>query len=399
MRRLLFIVLACGLLFIACFAVQAGEWSGSIAAELRYFPRDPLSPDAFEHTNLALSFEPEYVHQWDDGRQQFVFVPYLLLDQHDSKRTHFDIRELTWLKASEDWELRVGVRKVFWGVTEFNHLVDIINQDDEVVNIDAEDKLGQPMVNYALIGDWGTLDFFVLPGFRERTFPGKDGRPRGELYVDTNQADYESGARDKHIDYALRWSKTIDDWDVALSYFYGTNRDPQFRIGSKNGEPVLVPVYNIIQQGGLELQYTSEEWLWKLEAIARSGRNEKDFFSATGGFEYTFVGIFDTAADLGIIGEYTLDDRRNNSPTPFENDIALGARLALNDAQSSELLAGIVFDLDSSAKFYSLEASRRIGDNWKLNLEARFNSHIPEDDPSFAFRDEDFVQLQLEWFF
>jgi len=58
--------------------------------------------------------------------------------------------------------LQVG----FWGVTEFQHLVDIINQTDLVENIDTEDKLGQPMINLALINDWGTVDLFIMPYFR-----------------------------------------------------------------------------------------------------------------------------------------------------------------------------------------------------------------------------------------
>ena len=67
---------------------------------------------------------------------------------------------------------------MFWGVTELRHLVDIINQTDLVENLDGEQKLGQPMVQLTLLKDWGTLDFFAMPYFRERTFTGPDGRPR-----------------------------------------------------------------------------------------------------------------------------------------------------------------------------------------------------------------------------
>ncbi len=79
-------------------------------------------------------------------------------------------------------ETRVGVRRVFWGVTEFQHLVDIINQSDSVEDIDNEDKLGQPMINLSLVKDWGIVDFFVLPYFRERTFAGAEGRPGLAFY-------------------------------------------------------------------------------------------------------------------------------------------------------------------------------------------------------------------------
>ena len=59
------------------------------------------------------------------------------------------------------------------GVTESRHLVDVLNQVDGVEDIDEEDRLGQPMINISTQRDWGSVDLFVLPGFRERTFAGQ----------------------------------------------------------------------------------------------------------------------------------------------------------------------------------------------------------------------------------
>ena len=77
----------------------------------------------------------------------------------------------------------------------------------------------------------------------------------------------------------------------------------------------------------------------------------------------------------------------------------LGLRLTLNDVQSSELLAGSIFDLESQARFFLVEASRRLGDNWKLSLDAYIYSNMPVEDPAYGFRHEDFVQLELAWYF
>ena len=46
------------------------------------------------------------------------------------------------MRSNRDWSLSIGLGKVFWGVTEFNHLVDVINQTDLVEGIDGEAKLG-----------------------------------------------------------------------------------------------------------------------------------------------------------------------------------------------------------------------------------------------------------------
>ncbi|TGO02829.1 hypothetical protein PN36_18405 [Candidatus Thiomargarita nelsonii] len=382
------------------FNAQGGEWSGYIASELRYFPQSPLSIDQYENVNIALSAQPEYHHEWDNGDQYFRFVPFVRLDQHDSERSHFDIRELTWLKAAKNWELRLGIRKLFWGVTESQHLVDIINQTDLVDHPDTEEKLGQPMINLALFRDWGTVNFFILPGFRERTFPGRKGRLfGGGIPIDMEQSRYESGAKEKHVDWAVRWQQMLGNWDIGLSHFSGTSRAPRLLPGTdERGRFVLIPYYEQIEQTGLDLQLTREDMLWKLEMISRNDQDGR-FTALTGGFEYTFVGVFDTDASLGVLTEYQFDDRHDNAMTPFEDDLMLGMRLALNDAQSTELLAGAVFDLDSSARSYLVEASRRLGDSWKLSLDVYIYSDIPIDDLAYGFRHEDFVQLELAWYF
>jgi hypothetical protein len=72
-------------------------------------------------------------------------VPFFRVDQRDSNRTHFDLRELNWLAVIGALEFLLGVSKVFWGVTEFVHLVDIVKPGRRGENIDGEEKLGQPM--------------------------------------------------------------------------------------------------------------------------------------------------------------------------------------------------------------------------------------------------------------
>ncbi|MDQ3774277.1 MAG: hypothetical protein M3461_07895 [Pseudomonadota bacterium] len=163
---------------------------------------------------------------------------------------------------------------MFWGVAESRHLVNIINQDDRVEDIDEEDKLCQPMVNLNLSQDWGNLSLFILPGFRERTFPDREARLRGQLFVDTDRAEFESAAEEWHVDYAARWSHTFEDWDIGVAQFWGTAREP--RLIATPAPPqrprFQISRYDIIDQTSLDLQVTKGSWLWKLEAITRGGQ-------------------------------------------------------------------------------------------------------------------------------
>ena len=373
------------------------EVRGNVAGEYRHFFQDPV--DERQHDgNGSFSAEVEIFNEWDDRRQMFAFTPFLRVDQQDDERTHADIRELTWLYIARDWELRVGIRKLFWGVTESQHLVDIINQTDLVENVDGEDKLGQPMINLALIQNWGALDLFVMPYFRERTFPGVDGRLRTELPVDTDQARYESSDEERHVDYALRWDHNISVWDFGLSHFYGNSREPRLLLGQDEGKPVLIPFYDVIHQTGLDVQATIGSWLWKFEGIHRIGQAET-FNAVTAGFEYTFFGIFATPQDLGVLVEYLHDDRGEEAPTPFEDDTLLGMRWVLNDEQSTEALFGVVVDNSGEGMALNLEASRRFGAHWKLNLEARGYADTDAGDPLHGLRNDDYAQVELFYFF
>lgn len=392
----IYVLLVSAILVGIHIPATAGELSGYSAVEYRYFLHESPYPEPSQHDPSAV-LAPEYYHAWDEDNQSLIIAPFFRWDSQDSERTHFDVRELSWLKVSDDWELKLGVSKVYWGVTESQHLVDIINQTDQVENIDGEEKLGQSMINLSFFKDWGTLDLFVLPYFRERTFPSTDGRLRSNPPIDADKADYESGAGQHHIDAAIRWSQTFGNWDIGLSHFYGTSREPLFS-PDRMSQKGLIPFYELINQTGMDVQMTTESWLWKLEVIRRESDFET-FTASTGGFEYTFYGVLETNIDIGVIAEYLFDDRNVNLTSPFENDLMMGTRLTWNDEQSTELLLGVVQDLDSSDASWNLEASRRIGNRWKLSLEGRFFKVGKPETPLYFVRDDDYIQLELARYF
>jgi hypothetical protein len=370
--------------------------SGRVSPEFRGFFTRPERPEQ-PRASVSLAIEPEF--SMKSGGHDFRIVPFFRLDSADAERTHFDVREALWRTGRRNWELRAGVGKVFWGVTESQHLVDVINQTDFVENIDTEDKLGQPMAVLTLMPRWGNIEIFLLPGFRQRTFPGQNGRLRFPLRVATELAEFESPFGKRHVDAALRWSGHAGAWDIGLSHFRGTTRDPLFSIGvDANGESVLIPRYDLIDQTGLDLQATSGGWLWKLEAISRGGQGSR-FNAATGGFEYTFGNVWRTGLDLGLLAEYLFDSRGRLANTPFEDDVFLGMRFEFNDVQTTQMLAGTIVDRKTGAVFASVEASRRLGDRWRLNLEARLFVGLPPTDYLYGFRNDDHVQLEFSWYF
>jgi len=388
-----------GLGFGALFSVNAlAGFSSEVGLELRYFPTSGISgQDQFQP---SVRGELEYSESGDDN--SFEVVIFGRADKEDSERSHVDLREAAWTHVGDSFELKAGVSKVFWGVTESRHLVDVINQSDIVENVDGEDKLGQLMTKVSFERDWGTLDLFWLPYFRERTFPGIDGRLRAPLPIRIDDAQYQSGAKRWHSDAAIRYSHYIDDLEFAISHFSGTSREPILIPGISGGAPVLTPLYTTVDQTGLEVQYLWEEWIFKLEGISNSGMTDR-YSAAVAGFEYTQVGIFDSNADLGWIAEYLFDDRKNNAPHSFERDIFVAWRYAFNDADSSEILGGMIYDPKTHEKVLSVEVSQRVASDLKLNIEGRIfeNGRLPAqaNDKNWFLEDEDYIQLELVKYF
>ena len=384
--------------FIASAPSYAGQWQGRVALESRLFFEDVEGPKADEQYSLLL--EPEYYHSFDDG-SVFNFKAMYREDSMDDARSKADLRELSYILVGDSFEVRMGISKVFWGVAESQHLVDIINQTDILENIDSEDKYGQPMVNLTLLRDWGTLDFFVLPYFVEREFPAIDARLSAPISVNESATSFASGAGNKRLDTAIRWSTTFDEWDIGIAHFSGTSREP-ILVPAFNGTGFeLQPHYTTIDQSSLDLQATFDNWLWKLELISNQGFDVDRYTAAVGGLEYSFFDISGSGLDLGVIVEYQFDDRKFNiMGNQTNNALVVGARLAFNDTQSTELLVGVSTFEKSGEQFYNLEASRRLGDSWKLALEARILDNVKRPiSPFYSIKDDSFIMLELAKYF
>ena len=389
--------------FFSPHNADAYELTGWIEAEGRYFFKEPLYSEQERH-GISVAGQAEFFHELTGGLT-FTATPFYRWDGVDDERTHFDVREALLLWPKEKFELRVGVTKVFWGVTESRHLVDVINQTDLVESINEEEKLGQPMVNFTVLTGWGTWDLFVLPYFRERTFPGEKGRLRVEPVIDTDRATFESSEKERHVDFAVRYGNTFGDVDIGISHFYGTSREPSLNVVQAvpfdpfDPKFVFAPHYELINQTGLELQYVYDAWLLKLETIYRSGQASGDFYATVAGFEYTVPGLDIGGAEISLLAEHLFDDREQNLGTSYDNDYFFAMRIALNDVAGSELLAGYMKDAEKSSASMVVEASRRIGDRFKAELEAYLFLNPDSGDIAYLLRKDDFAQFTLTYFF
>ena len=384
------------------------EFSGRVSAEARLFPAEgPFQGQR----SLANGFatEPTLYIEGAEGRS-FTLSPFFRYDHSDSRRTHLDLRDAYFLLFGDigdsGWEARLGVGQVFWGVTESQRLVDIVNQVDFVEHPNGEAKLGQPMAHVTWFGDWGTLEVLGMTLQRARTFPGRQGRLRLPFVIDHEDVRYESDAGRWHVDVAARYSRTAGPLDLGVSVFDGTSREP-FLVPDidAGGEPRLIQHYDQIHQFGLDAQLTFGSWLLKAEAIQRGGaRNlfgsKQGYFASVAGGEYTFYGVGGGNADIAVLGEWNYDSRGagatpSRSPNTLENDIFVAVRLPFNDVQSTEIVAGVLADARRTTQSLAFEFSRRASDQWSVRAEAVVLVQVDERDIHYHMRHDSFFDVSL----
>lgn len=369
------------------------EFSGYVGGDVRSFSSDPRWPGQQHTIQRSLLLQPEYRRESSSGRDLLTFVGFMRKDFDDQRRSHFDIREANWLHTRHEYDIRVGVGKVFWGVTEARHLVNIVNQIDLREDVVEEDYLGQPFINIETQRDWGLLSAFVMPVFREREHADTESRLRSPVPID----DGASRVDDSGADIALRWSHYFAGWDLGLSYFNGTSREPVFELDPDTG--ALVPMYEKINQAGADIQFTKDAWLLKLEAIVREGQGDT-FGAAVAGFEYTFFQVADSDIDVGVLLEYLKDNRSGDAPpTPFENDLFFGGRFSFNNVQDSSLLAGGYVDFDDGTTSLRVEAETRLGESWRLELNLQVFTNTDKENLLDSFSKDDFLDFRLLWYF
>lgn len=320
------------------------------------------------------------------------------LAQPGAARDQLEVREALALFSPGPAAVDIGVTTVFWGVAESRHLVDIINQPDYREDIDGDTKLGQPMVRLGYpLREWGFLELFVMTGVRAFRFPDGDARPAAPLDI-SGRTRYDAERDRWSLDYAARWEHHVGALEWAVSYFHGTSREPQLLPGGVNGRLTLLPLHDLIDQVGVELQWTRGDWLWKAEGILRGGQGPT-FGATTLGFEHTTWGVLGSESDLGVLAEFSYDGRRNQTFNIYDEDAFAGLRLSFNDVAGTELLAGVLADLESGSSLATIEASRRLGSGWTLELVGRaFHSDDPAD-PIHWFRRDDHLQTTVGYYF
>jgi len=373
-------------------ALRTIQLSGWLESEIRLFPHTGLYADQQRRLYPALGGELRLVGtlaRREQHEHRWALTGFARGDLEDGHRSHLELREASWTWQPARWQLRAGMLVAFWGVTESNRLVDVVNQRDQREAPDVDAKLGQPGIAWTGPAAGGTLELYALSYHRPRAFGRGDGRfSAPPSFVSTPV--YESSAGRRRLDWAGRWSTHARALDVGLSHFWGTSREPGFR----DDEAALQARYSIMHQTGLDAQLTLGALLLKAEAIRRDEERHAIGAVTTGG-EYVLGNVAGTGGDVVLFAELTLDERRARTLTGLDRDLFLAARWNPNDEAGTEFTVGGTLDLARGAHVVRFEGSRRWSGSWRVAWEAHLIGGQRAPEFGYLMRRDSFVRTAV----
>ena len=363
------------------------QLSGWLESEIRTFLQAGLYT-VQRRQYPALGGELRLAGMLGQREHQWTVTGFGRVDGNDRQRSHLELREASWTWQPADWQVRAGILMAFWGVTESNRLVDVVNQRDQREAPDVEAKLGQPGIAWAGPAAGGTLEIFALTYHRPRIF----GQGAGRFRVPPNFVSapvYESAAGRHRVDWAGRWSTQVRALDLGLSHFWGTSREPEFLADS-----APQPRYAIIHQTGLDAQLTLGPLLLKAEAIRRD-EDRHTIGAVTTGAEYVLGNVAGSGGDITILTELTLDERHAATLTGLDRDLFLATRWNPNDEAGTELTVGGTVDMARGANVLRVEGSRRWSKSWRMVGEAYLIGKQRAPEFGHLLRRDSFVRVAI----
>lgn len=274
----------------------------------------------------------------------------------------------------------------FWGALEVRNIVDSFNLRDLRSDVFVEEKVGAfnaALTHYTETGEIALIVksyeenramaaypyvYYVFPSFvsYDRRLRSKMSRWRPTLFLKVSGT-LES---DTPLDYALILQNGYD----TQRYFTSD--------GPFDGSPVTLRenaylANKLMTYDTLVVGST----LFKFEgavADVRDDPNISDYLHLAVGAEHTIEQVV-FGGDLGLIGEYywyrTFEGDKYDDLELFEvfqNDLFLGVRISMNDAQDTSFVGGLVFDTQYGEQNWYGEFERRIGERYRLSLDYRY---------------------------
>ncbi|RXJ81165.1 hypothetical protein [Arcobacter sp. F2176] len=320
--------------------------------------------------NSAITFQNEFKHSFEDS---YLYSKISILkDSSEEQRDYFNISELYYSKAFENFDLNLGKKIIFLGSLEANNIVNIFNRQNYQKDSLSTYKKGSIMANLNYFFDDDSTLKLYIKSFEENIKLPSTNSPYSPFKTNIYSKKINFSNKREQPSFLAVYSKSYDDEiiaDINMGFFYGYDENILYQKTNNKINPYLFQSAKLFTYDTFVLNST----LYKVEAsytkVQKDGEFDiKDFYNIGVGSEYTIEQIYKNNS-LGLIAEYYKSDNKNTS---FDNDLFLALRYSLNDKDSSEFLTGIIKDTKKSDMSAYIKYSGRLIDNLNVSADIRY---------------------------
>jgi len=308
-----------------------------------------------------------------------------------NERTFGRVDELYGQYDFDDDSLQFGKSIKFWGALELRNIVDGFNPHDFRTDMLDVDKLGVWNLSYSHFTENGELSLIVKLHEQDQEmaaapyvyyfFPS---------FVSYNSKLNTQDASTRPSIYLKYSASTDTEYPLDYSFIYENGYDSQryYTADKPQNLSVKSPTYGYPTEFSANAYIVNKimtyetlvvgATLIKLEALyakVDEDKNVGDYSHIGLGVEHTIENIYSSTA-LGILAEYyrydTYESDKYSDLELFEtmqNDIFVGLRYSLNNAEDSSFVGGFIADFEYNEQVYYLDFESRVADSYKLNLD------------------------------
>ena len=320
----------------------------------------------------------------------------LLNTSKQTKRTFARIDELYMKLDYEDDSIEVGKSIKFWGALELRNIVDVFNPNEFRDDMFKTNKLGAWNTSYTHYTDSGELSLIIKVAEQEQrmaAFPYT-------YYLFSEEVSYDSNlvtsSNEHRPSVYLTYSGTTDtQYALDYAFIYENGYDSQRYFSSIINQPATYQqhayivnkfmTYNTLVVGSTLIK------LEALYAVAEEKAPISDYSHIAFGIEHTIENFYDSAA-LGLIVEYykynTYESGKYNDLQLFQtmqNDLFIGARYTLNNANDTSVVGGIIHDSEYNEQTYYVKLESRLMDGFRLELDYYYIEPSKKEKTAYAY--------------
>ena len=297
-----------------------------------------------------------------------------------TSRTFARLDELYLRYELENATMQIGKSIKFWGALELENIVDVFNPNELRDDLFKTNALGVWNTSYSYYTDRGELSVII-----------KLEEPKQKMadfayvyYLFAQNASYDDALQtSKNINtpslYLLYSGSTDTEYGIDFAFIYEHGYDSQRYFFKQRGastsyrqyayEVDKFMTYNTLVVGSTLLK------LEALYAMVDDSELISDYSHIALGVEHALDDL-QNGATLSLISEYykytTYEDGKYTDLQLFENmqnDIFLGVRYALNNSDDTEIVGGVIHDLEYDEQTYYFELESRVGGFLKIAVD------------------------------